>query len=88
MTQPASSPFNIVALGWALSATLVILFVICLAVAIAFPEFPATHAWVALFSPAPMASVRIWIEGIVYSIVCGWISAAVLGTVYNRLLRS
>lgn len=77
--------FNIVALGWALSATLVALFVICLAVAIAVPGWPATHAWVGLFSPAPLTSARVWIDGIVFSTVFGWISAIVLGLVYNRL---
>jgi hypothetical protein len=33
----ADSPLNIVALGWGLSAALVVLFVICLAAALVFP---------------------------------------------------
>jgi hypothetical protein len=39
------------------------------------------------FSVAPMTSVRVWIDGIVFSIVFGWISAVVLGPVYNYLVR-
>ena len=78
--------FNIVALGWALSATLVVLFVICLGVALAVPGFSATHAWVGLFSPAPLTSARVWFDGIVSSVAFGWISAVVLGLVYNRLI--
>ena len=81
-----SAPFNIAALGWALSAALVVLFVICLVVALLFPGLPATHAWVGLFSAAPLDSVRVWIDGVVFSVAFGWITAVVLGSVYNRLI--
>jgi hypothetical protein len=81
-----SSPLNVVAFGWALAATLVVLFAICLIAALIFPGLPATHAWVGLFSPAPLTSVRVWIEGIFYSIAFGWLSAIVLALVYNRLI--
>jgi hypothetical protein len=84
----SSSPFNAVALGWALSATLVVLFVLCLAAALVLPErWPASHRWVGLFSLAPLTSARVWLDGIVFSIVFGWISAVVLSLVYNRLVR-
>src|SRR5215472_14891230 len=33
-------------------------------------------------SVAPMTSVRVWIDGIVLSIVFGWVTGAVLGLVY------
>lgn len=88
MTSQANgyAPFSIVALGWALSAALVVLFVACLIVALAFPDLPASHAWVGLFSAAPTNSVRVWIDGIVFSVVFGWITGAVFGAVYNRLV--
>jgi hypothetical protein len=82
-----SSPFNIVALGWGLSAALVVPFVVCLVVALVFPDWQASHGWIGLFSVAPMTSVRVWIDGIVFSIVFGWVSAVVLGLVYNHLIR-
>jgi hypothetical protein len=82
-----SSPLDIVALGWGLSAALVVLFVICLAVALVLPEWRASHGWIGLFSVAPMTSVRVWIDGIVFSIVFGWVAAIVLGLVYNHLIR-
>ncbi len=85
-SQTSYAPFNIVALGWALASTLVVLFAICLVVALVLPDWPATHAWVGLFSPAPLTSVRIWVDGIVFSAAFGWIGAAVLGLVYNRLI--
>jgi hypothetical protein len=41
-----ASPLNIVALGWGLSAALVVLFVICLAVAVVCPiGGPRTGGW-------------------------------------------
>ena len=87
-TQGATnSPLNIVALGWGISAALVVLFLICLAVAVVIPDWPASHRWIGLFSVAPMTSVRVWIDGIVFSIVFGWISAIVCGLVYNSLIR-
>jgi hypothetical protein len=86
-TRAANSPFDIVALAWGLSAALVVLFVICLAVALVLPDWQASHGWIGLFSVAPMTSVRVWIDGIVFSIVFGWVSGVVLGLVYNRLIR-
>ena len=50
----AASPLNVVALGWGLSAALVVLFVMCLAVALVFPDWQ--------YSVAPMTSV-----GLVYN---------------------
>jgi hypothetical protein len=86
MPTETYAPFNILALGWGLSAALVVLFVICLIVAVLFPDLPATHAWVGLFSPAPLDSLRVWIDGIVASVAFGWVTAVVLGAVYNRLI--
>jgi hypothetical protein len=83
-------PLNIVALGWGLSAALVVLFVICLVAALLFPDLPAAQgwaAWIALFSVSPITSMRVWIDGIGFSLVFGWVTAVVLGSVYNRLIR-
>ena len=89
-----SGPLNIFALGWALSAALVILFVICLVVSFIFPDLPASQgwsAWISLFSVTvvdhPFTSARAWIDGIAFSLVFGWVTAVVLGLVYNRLIR-
>jgi hypothetical protein len=48
----AKSPLDIIALGWGLSAALVVLFVICLAVTLT--DRRASHGWIGLFSLAPM----------------------------------
>ncbi len=86
MSTKANSPLNVVAFGWAISAALVVLFVVCLAIAIALPNWNVSHAWVGLFSTAPMTSARVWIEGIGYSFIFGWITGAVIGLVYNALI--
>ena len=76
---------NIVALGTALSVALVVLFVLCVLAALMFPSAPLAHGWVALFSLQPMGSAANWIAGILGSIAFGWITAVVLGLVYNRM---
>ena len=44
----------------------------------------------ALFSVTPIehpiSSIRLWIDGIAFSPVFGWVTAVVVGMVYNRLL--
>ena len=90
MNTQTNNPLNIVALGCGISAALIVLFLVCLVSAIAFPDLPAAQgwsAWIALFSVSPATSVRVWIDGIIFSLVFGWVTALVLGLVYNRLIR-
>jgi hypothetical protein len=92
--QPAGSkPLNIVAMGWAFSAALIALFVICMISSFILPNLPASQgwtAWMALFSVTqtdhPFLSPRMWIDGILFSLFFGWITAVILGLVYNRLI--
>jgi hypothetical protein len=92
-STPVSNPLNIVALGWAISAALVVLLVICMVSSFIFPDLPAAQgwsAWIALFSVTPtehpFTSARVWFDGIVFSLFFGWVTAVVLGLVYNRLI--
>jgi hypothetical protein len=89
----ASNPLNIVALGSGISAALIALFIICLLTSFIFPDLPAAQgwsAWIALFSVTPtehpFLSPRVWIDGILFSLVFGWVTAVVLGLVYNHLI--
>jgi hypothetical protein len=81
----APARLSISGLGWGFSAALVVLFVLCLLSALFLPMRIA-HGWVALFSDAPLRSTRVWIDGLVWSIVAGWLIALVFGTVYNWIV--
>lgn len=76
---------SISGLGWGLSAALVVLFVLCMLSALFLP-MRAAHGWVALLSAAPLDSTRVWVEGLLWSIVVGWLLALVFGTVYNWII--
>jgi hypothetical protein len=80
---PHAAQINIVALGVATSATLIVLYVLCAVVAMALPDIVLSHAWLTLFTAAPIGSMWGLIEGIIWSIVFGWVIALVLGSVYN-----
>ena len=79
---------NIVALGSALTATLVALFVICALAAMLFPTLSLAHNWLGLFSTAPAGSLRNLIEGAIWNVVFAWFSAIVFGFVYNSVVGS
>ena len=81
------SKLDLVAFGWALSGTLVVLLVICEAAAIILPGWQLTHNWLMLFSAAEAGTLRNLIEGVVASAIFGWIAAAVLVAIYNKLIR-
>jgi hypothetical protein len=91
-TADAPARLSISSLGWGFSAALVVLFLLCLLTALMLP-MPIARGWVALFSDAPLGSGRLWVEGLLWCIVAGWLIALVFGTVYNwivarRALRS
>jgi hypothetical protein len=47
-----SDPVHIPALGWALTITLVVLYLLCWIAALAVRELPLAHGWLLLFSTA------------------------------------
>jgi uncharacterized membrane protein YeaQ/YmgE (transglycosylase-associated protein family) len=82
-----NSKLNLMAFGWALSGALVVLLVLCEAAAMILPGWQLAHNWLTLFSTAEVGSLRNLIDGIISSAAFGWITAAVLVTIYNRLVR-
>lgn len=82
-----NSKLDLVAFGWALSGALVVLLVLCEAAAMVLPGWQLAHNWLMLFSTAEVGSFRNLIDGIIFSALFGWITAAVLVLIYNRLLR-
>ena len=45
----------------------------------------ASHGWIRLFTTAPETSGRALIEGVIWSIVFGWVVAAVMVPIYNKI---
>jgi hypothetical protein len=80
-----SGPVFIVPLGWGLTATFVILFILCFLAALLFPTVSLAHNWLGLFSTAPTGSVTQLVEGLIWNVVFAWIAAVIFGVVYNRL---
>ena len=78
----AHQRLSISGLGWGFSAALVMLFVLCMLAALFLP-LRAAHGWVSLLSDAPIDSSRVWLDGLIWSVVAGWLIALVFGTVYN-----
>lgn len=78
---------DLVAFGWALSAALVAVLVLCEGAAVILPGWQLSHNWLMLFSAADVGSLSNFVEGVVGNAVLGWITAAVLVTIYNRLVR-
>jgi hypothetical protein len=78
-------PVLIVPLAWSLSATFVLLFILCFLAALLFPTASLAHNWLGLFSTAPVGSVAQLVEGVIWNVVFAWIAAIIFGVVYNRL---
>jgi hypothetical protein len=80
------SGMNGVAAGWALSAVLVIFFLICAVLAIFWPTSAFGQGWAALFATPPGGTIAGLVEGILGSVAIAWLVAGVFVGVYNRLL--
>jgi len=77
--KPWTKPIHVLAASWALAVALVILFALCVLAAVLFPNLPLAHGWAGVFSTVPIGSARNLMEGIVGSLLFGWVNAAVFG---------
>jgi hypothetical protein len=78
-------PVQIMPLGWGLTATFVVLLVLCFLAALLFPNASLAHNWLGLFSTREMGSAGQLVEGVVWNVVFAWIAAVIFGPVYNWL---
>jgi hypothetical protein len=85
MSDNKVSFVDIPAMGWGLSGALVAAFVLCAIAGMILPELPLAHAWLGLFTTAPLGSARSFAEGIVGSVAFGWILGFVFAWIYNRV---
>lgn len=85
MTAHSHARLSISGLGWGFSAALVVLFVLCMLLALLAPVRLA-HGWINLLSDAPIDTSRVWAEGLIWSVVIGWLIALVFGSIYNLVV--
>lgn len=67
----------------ALASTLVVAFILCGLAQIVWPAAQFTHVWLTLFTAAPLGSVAAWVEGIIASVVVGFILGWCFAHCYN-----
>jgi hypothetical protein len=84
-TAHAHPRLSISGLGWGFSAALVVVFALCMLAALFLPVRLA-HGWVSMLSDAPLDSSKVWVEGLIWSVVLGWLIAVVFGTIYNWIV--
>ncbi len=85
MSATSSFRIPLAPAAWAMSAALVVVFVLCAALELVAPNLPFAHDWIDLFTVRPVTSAFGWIEGIVGSVAVAWIFAVVGGIVFNKL---
>lgn len=69
----------------ALSLVLIALFVICALAELLAPGLRVTHAWVGLFTLAPVTSPLAWLEGIFFSLAAGIVAGSIFAAVHNAV---
>ena len=77
---------DLVAFGWALSSLLIVLLALCEVTQMFLPGWQLAHNSLSLFSTAEIGSLRNFSESVITSAIFGWITAAVLVTIYTRLI--
>ena len=75
-----------IATGWALSAVLVILFLICVALAVLWPTSAFGQGWQMVLAALPGGSIAAFIEVVLGAVAIAWLIAIVFAGVYNQLL--
>lgn len=76
---------SILGLATAAGLALALLFVLCALVGVLFPDLQATHAWVALFTLAPVTSPQAWFEGTFFSLIFGIFVGSIVAAVHNAV---
>ena len=73
------------ATGIALGFTLVVLFALCAVAEMFGPTAQLSHAWINLFTRAPMGTAREWIEGTLSSFIFGVVAGVSFAIIYNAV---
>jgi hypothetical protein len=69
----------------ALSLTMVVLFAICGLVELLGGSLQVSHAWVNLFTAAPIGSSQAWLEGPFFSLAFGIVTGSIFASLHNAV---
>ena len=83
--QAQQGKLSLMAVGSALTATLVTVYVGCWLAAFLVPGVQGPHGWLGLFTTAPPMSLPGLVGGIVSNVAFAWLAAAVYVPVFNWL---
>lgn len=81
----AKRTLSVLGLGMGTSAALIVLFALCAVAGLAFPGVQATHAWVTLFTLAPVTSPQAWLEGFFFSSAFGVVGGSIVAGLHNAV---
>jgi hypothetical protein len=75
-----------VAAGWALTAALLIVFLVCALIAFFWPTSALGQGWTAMLAASPDGSFARVIETVLTFVILAWLTTGVFVGVYNCLL--
>jgi hypothetical protein len=75
--------FSTVRTGIALAGTLVVAFILCAIAQLILPGIQFSHMWLQLFTAAPLGTAAMWVEGIIASLIVGFITGWCFAHCYN-----
>jgi hypothetical protein len=81
----AKRTLSVLGLTISVSVALIVLFVLCALAGLVFPDVQATHAWVTLFTLAPVSSPQAWLEGAFFSLAFGAVVGSIVAAVHNAV---
>ena len=82
---PKNRTLSLLGSALALSLALIVLFVICALAELIAPGVRFAHAWVGLFTQAPVTSPQAWLEGSFFSLIAGIIAGSIFASVHNAV---
>ena len=81
----AKRTLSVLGLTISVSVALIVLFVLCALAGLVFPDVQAAHAWVTLFTLAPVSSPQAWLEGAFFSLAFGVVVGSIVAAVHNAV---
>ena len=82
---PKNRTLSLLGSAVALSVVLIVVFVACAIVAVVVPGLQFAHAWITLFTLAPVSTPQAWLEGLFFSLALGVVAGSIYAAVHNAI---